>query len=50
VLLDRIREEDPEEPFWRGVRAVDQVADGVEVLGRNRSRSGQNAPNRPPWR
>jgi oligopeptide/dipeptide ABC transporter ATP-binding protein len=32
ALLDRIREEDPEEPFWRGVRSMEQVADGVEVV------------------
>ncbi|MGH3094790.1 MAG: oligopeptide/dipeptide ABC transporter ATP-binding protein [Streptosporangiales bacterium] len=31
ALLDKIREEDPEEPFWRGVDSIDEEADGVHV-------------------
>ncbi len=31
ALLDRIREEDPEEPFWRGVRDVEATGDGVRI-------------------
>ncbi len=31
ALLDRIRAEAPDEPFWRGVEAVERVGDGVRV-------------------
>ena len=31
ALLDRIREEDPDEPFWRGVRDVESTGDGVRI-------------------
>ncbi|MBV9290952.1 MAG: ABC transporter ATP-binding protein, partial [Frankiales bacterium] len=30
-LLDRIREEDPDEPMWSGVRGVEAAGDGVRV-------------------
>jgi peptide/nickel transport system ATP-binding protein len=30
-LLDRIREETPDDPFWTGVRSVDTVSNGVEI-------------------
>lgn len=30
-LLSRMREEDPDEPFWRGVDSVEDTAKGVEV-------------------
>ncbi len=31
ALLDRIRSEAPDEPFWRGVESVEQTGSGVEV-------------------
>lgn len=34
-LLDRIRAEDPEEPFWRGVEALHDTENGVEVVFRS---------------
>ena len=30
-LLERIRAEDPEEPFWEGVDSLEDVGDAVEV-------------------
>jgi oligopeptide/dipeptide ABC transporter ATP-binding protein len=30
-LLDRVREEDPDEPFWRGVDEVAETPNGVDV-------------------
>jgi peptide/nickel transport system ATP-binding protein len=30
-LLDRIREEDPQEPLWSGVRSIEPEADGIRV-------------------
>jgi oligopeptide/dipeptide ABC transporter ATP-binding protein len=30
-LLDRIRSEDPDEPLWKGVTAIDAAGNGVEV-------------------
>lgn len=34
TLLERIREENPEEPLWRGVDVVEETADGVRVTFR----------------
>jgi oligopeptide/dipeptide ABC transporter ATP-binding protein len=31
ALLDRIRDEDPDEPFWRGVRDLEVTGDGVRI-------------------
>jgi peptide/nickel transport system ATP-binding protein len=31
ALLDAIREEDPQEPFWRGVRDVELTGEGVRI-------------------
>jgi hypothetical protein len=30
-MLESVRAEDPEEPFWLGVRRLDLVADHVEI-------------------
>ena len=30
-MLDRMRQENPDEPFWRGVESVTESAGGVEV-------------------
>ena len=30
-LLDRMRQEDPDEPLWKGVVAIDDDGDGVRV-------------------
>ena len=31
AMLDGIRDEDPEEPFWRGVRDMETTGDGVRI-------------------
>jgi oligopeptide/dipeptide ABC transporter ATP-binding protein len=34
AFLERVRKEDPNEPFWSGVESMEPVADGVEVAWR----------------
>jgi peptide/nickel transport system ATP-binding protein len=31
ALLDEIRADDPEEPFWKGVSSMETAADGVRI-------------------
>ncbi len=32
ALLERVRAEDPDEPFWKGVRSIDGTASGARVV------------------
>jgi peptide/nickel transport system ATP-binding protein len=42
-ILDRIREENPQEPMWRGVASLDEEGDGLHV----RFKPGEDPPLRP---